>query len=67
MQDDQDKRAGKTGRDVKDSRQARLKLALRENLKRRKSQARGRSDEAAASSEVPESSLDDAGGEKTGQ
>jgi hypothetical protein len=66
MQDDQDRRAGKTGRDVKDSRQARLKLALRENLKRRKSQARGRSDEAA-SSEVTGSSLDDAGGEKKRQ
>ena len=66
MQDDQDKRAEKTGRDVKDSRHQRLKLALRENLKRRKSQARGRSDEAAASSEVTETSLDDAGGEKTG-
>ena len=64
MQDDQDKRAGKTGRDVKDSRQQRLKLALRENLKRRKSQARGRSDEAAASSETADASLDDAGGEK---
>jgi hypothetical protein len=67
MQDDQDKRAGKTGRDVKDSRRQRLKLALRENLKRRKSQARGRSDDAAASSEVTGSSLDDAGGEKPGQ
>jgi hypothetical protein len=67
MQDDQDKRAGKTGRDVKDSRQQRLKLALRENLKRRKSQARGRSDEAAASSETADASLDDAGGEKPGQ
>jgi hypothetical protein len=66
MQDDQDKRAGKTGRDVKDSRQQRLKLALRENLKRRKSQARGRSDEAAASSETADASLDDAGGEQTG-
>jgi hypothetical protein len=66
MQDDQDKRAGKAGRDVKDSRQQRLKLALRENLKRRKSQARGRSDEAAASSETADASLDDAGGE-TGQ
>jgi hypothetical protein len=67
MQDDQDKRAGKTGRDVKDSRQQRLKLALRENLKRRKSQARGRSDEAAASSETADTSLDDASGEKPGQ
>ena len=54
-------------KDVKDSREARLKLALRENLKRRKSQARGRSDEAAASSEQDVASLDDAGGEKPGQ
>jgi hypothetical protein len=67
MQDDQDKRAGKTGRDMKDSRHQRLKLALRENLKRRKSQARGRSDEAAASSETADASLDDASGEKPGQ
>jgi hypothetical protein len=66
MQDDQDKRAEKTGRDVKDARQQRLKLALRENLKRRKSQARGRSDEAAASSETADASLDDAGGDKSG-
>ena len=50
-----------------DPRQGRLKLALRENLKRRKSQARGRSDEAAASSETEDASLDDAGGEKPGQ
>jgi len=67
MTDDQEKRAGKIGRDVKDSRQQRLKLALRENLKRRKSQARGRSDEAAASSETADASLDDASGEKPGQ
>jgi hypothetical protein len=67
MTDDRDKGAGKTARDVKDSRQQRLKLALRENLKRRKSQARGRSDEAAASSETADASLDDAGGEKPGQ
>jgi hypothetical protein len=60
MQDDNDKREGQAGiaaknpnKDVKkdprqgarqDARQDRLKLALRENLKRRKSQARGRSD-----------------------
>ena len=67
MTDDQDKRSGKSGADVKDSRQQRLKLALRENLKRRKSQARGRNDEAAASSEMTDASLDDAGGEKPGQ
>jgi hypothetical protein len=48
---------------VKDSRRYRLKLALRENLTRRKSQARGRSD-ADASSESADASLDDAGGEK---
>jgi len=32
------------GKAPKDARQERLKLALRENLKRRKSQARGRGD-----------------------
>ena len=48
---------------VKDSRRDRLKLALRENLKRRKSQARGRG-EASASSESADASLDTAGGEK---
>jgi hypothetical protein len=67
MKDDQAKREGKAGAGVKDSRRDRLKLALRENLKRRKSQARGRDDLAAASSEDADASLDDAGGEKTGQ
>jgi hypothetical protein len=62
MKDNQDRAAGKTGADVKDSRRDRLKLALRENLKRRKSQARGRSD--AASSETAHASLDDASGEE---
>jgi hypothetical protein len=51
----------KSGEPTKNSRQDRLKLALRENLKRRKSQARGRSDPAAASSEDVDASLDDAG------
>ena len=64
MQDDQARNAGKSKPDVKDSRQARLKQALRENLKRRKSQARGRSDEAAASSEPSVEFLDDSGGEE---
>jgi hypothetical protein len=45
----------------KKSRQDRLKLALRENLKRRKSQARGRSAAEEASSETGGASLDDAG------
>jgi len=62
MTGDQGKAAGKGEADVKDSRRDRLKLALRENLKRRKSQARGRTD--AASSESADASLDDAGGEK---
>ena len=44
MKGDQDRATEKTDADVKDSRRDRLKLALRENLKRRKSQARGRSD-----------------------
>ena len=44
------------------SRQDRLKLALRENLKRRKSQARGRSDAGSAPSEDAAATLDDANG-----
>jgi hypothetical protein len=54
---DQDRATEKAAADVKDSRRDRLKLALRENLKRRKSQARGRSD-AGASSESAETPLD---------
>ena len=57
MKDDQAKR-GKTGTGAKDLRHDRLKAALRENLKRRKSQARGRDD--LASSERTDASLDDA-------
>jgi hypothetical protein len=56
MKDDNDKREGQAGIPAqqpkqdprKDPRQDRLKLALRENLKRRKSQARGRSDAGVA-------------------
>jgi len=58
--DNQDGSSEKTGADVKDSRRGRLKLALRENLKRRKAQARGRGD--VASSETSDTSLDTAGG-----
>jgi hypothetical protein len=54
MKDEKDKREGQTAasakKQPKDPRQDRLKLALRENLKRRKSQARGRSDIATAPS-----------------
>jgi len=63
MMGDQDRAAGKNDAEVKDLRRDRLKLALRENLKRRKSQARGRG-EASASSESADASLDTAGGEK---
>lgn len=64
MTGEQGKDVSKPGADVKDSRRDRLKLALRENLKRRKAQARGRSD--AGSSENADVSLDDASGEKPG-
>ena len=50
-------------KDVKETREARLKLALRENLKRRKSQARGRVEASATSSTTEKPSLDDAGNE----
>jgi len=59
MQKDKDE--AKAANSGKASRQDRLKLALRENLKRRKSQARGRDN--AASSDGPKASLDDAGNE----
>jgi hypothetical protein len=52
-----------TGKATKDRRQERLKLALRENLKRRKSQARERSDFTPASSAADEVSFD--GGEES--
>jgi hypothetical protein len=49
MTDDSEKREREAGGPArKDSRQERLKLALRENLKRRKSQARGRGDIASS-------------------
>ena len=58
MKDDKDKPEGQSGKPEKnprqnprkDLREDRLKLALRENLKRRKSQARGRDDFALAPS-----------------
>ncbi|WP_218626081.1 hypothetical protein [Bradyrhizobium sp. dw_78] len=52
---------------VRDSRQDRLKLALRENLKRRKSQARGRGEAATASSNIDDLSPYDDGGKKPGE
>ncbi len=49
--DDTDKREREGTASAKDSRQDRLKLALRENLKRRKSQIRERGKTAAARSD----------------
>jgi hypothetical protein len=64
MKDDNDKRERQTGAVAKNPRADRLKLALRENLKRRKSQARGRGDIAGASSSDAERSLHDQTGKK---
>jgi hypothetical protein len=67
MKDEKDMRAGPAAKNPKpDSRQDRLKQALRENLKRRKSQARGRSDPAPASSHDGEAAPHDDSGDKPG-
>jgi hypothetical protein len=58
MRDNDDKQERQIAIASNESRQHRLRLALRENLKRRKSQARGRG--SLASSEPAESRLDDA-------
>ena len=50
---------GAKGDRRQDLRQDRLKLALRENLKRRKSQARGRGDPAAPSDFATPSNIED--------
>ena len=74
MTDEKDKREGQ-GRAAakrpvsgpgKDSRQDRLKRALRENLKRRKSQARARSDVTMAPSNADDASPHDGSGKKPG-
>ena len=78
MQDDKHKREGQTASPAKknpgnprqdpsqDPRQDRLKLALRENLKRRKSQAKARSDIAAAPFNEDDVTPHDAGEKKPG-
>jgi hypothetical protein len=68
MQDDDGKGANRR----RDQRQDRLKQALRENLKRRKSQARGRGDrqtpsDVTASSNIEDVSPYDDGADKPGQ
>jgi hypothetical protein len=68
MTDDRDKRERQTRTPeknvLKNPRQDRLKLALRENLKRRKSQARGRGDETIAPSNGDAVSPHDQSGKK---
>jgi hypothetical protein len=64
MKNDKDKRDGQSGKAAKDPRQDRLKLALRENLKRRKSQARGRDDFTAAPSNADDAAPHDFSGKK---
>jgi hypothetical protein len=74
MKDEKDKRERQTGTPAKDPskdpskdpRQDRLKLALRENLKRRKSQARGRSGITVAPSN-DDVSLHEGSGKKPGE
>jgi hypothetical protein len=67
MKDEKDKGEGQTGGAAKNPRQDRLKLALRENLKRRKSQARGRSDITAAPSAGDDVTPHDVSGKKPGE
>jgi hypothetical protein len=67
MKHENDMRAGPAAKNPKPvSRQDRLKQALRENLKRRKSQARGRSDPAPASSHDGEAAPHDDSGNEPG-
>jgi hypothetical protein len=67
MKDATDKGERQTGARAKNPRQDRLKLALRENLKRRKSQARGRSDITTAPPNPDDASPHDHGGNKPGK
>jgi hypothetical protein len=64
MKDEKDERERQTRAAAKNPRQDRLKLALRENLKRRKSQARGRSEPTAAPSDGDDVSPYDENGKK---
>jgi hypothetical protein len=71
MKDDKERGEGSSGKPAKNPRknprEDRLKLALRENLKRRKSQARGRDDFAGAASNADAVSLHDDGEKAPGE
>jgi hypothetical protein len=64
MTEDSDKRRAQDSPRAKDSRQERLKLALRDNLKRRRAQARERSKTQVAPSDDHEDALDNDTGRK---
>jgi hypothetical protein len=64
MKDDRNKPEGRSENPARHARQDRLRLALRENLKRRKSQARGRDGMTGASSDHADGALDDADGKE---
>jgi hypothetical protein len=59
MKNEKDKHQGQSAKPAADLRRERLKQALRENLKRRKSQARGRGDLTMASSNADDASPHD--------
>jgi hypothetical protein len=67
MTDQKDKRESQTDAASGNPRQERLKRALRENLKRRKSQARGRSDPGSAPSNDDHVLPYDGSGKKPGE
>ncbi len=67
MKDDKEKGEGQAGSPAKSQKQDRLKRALRENLKRRKSQARERSHTIAAPSDDVDIALHDDGAQKPGE
>ena len=67
MNDQKDKRESQAGVAPGNPRQERLKRALRENLKRRKTQARGRSEPEIASSNGDHVSPYDGSGKKPGE
>lgn len=67
MKDGKDKGEGQSGKGAQQQRRDRLKLALRENLKRRKLQARGRDDFTIASSKSDEVATHDGGKKNPGK
>jgi hypothetical protein len=67
MNDDRDEREAHAETPAKNPRADRLKLALRENLKRRKSQARARSHVTMTPSKDDDLPPHNAGGKKSGK